>query len=605
LSLQEDLGAGHVNPILKYAAFAVITIAPCAVNFLLISGDNRPPEWDYAYYLTKSLVFYSALRAPSLSQFISMYNDPYRPPFVSLAALPFYAVFGTSYLSAMMANLAFLFMLAVSTYQLGKRAASEAMGLVLTSIVVTLPGIMTSGRIFGLDFALTVIVTASVWLAIACEGFNKRGTSVALGIALGLGMLTKWTFLVFAAPVVVVEIVRYRRRINLKNAIVSFALFFVISSTWYLNALKYNLVIALAHASWGASAQPSAAEVLNLGSFRYYPSAILILVGPVLSWTLILLAIVSIALLLKRFATRHMAIKMGPVPSLLSCLLASILIFTLLSNKQFRFIVPALPVFLSLLVLAVWKTRIRVLSLILIVIAISGSCISLAGALYPQLGVAAGIYHEDGNIASDGYSYEYSLPDSRDWHLDEALEFAAAVKSNARVAILADHWVFNQDTFEYYSIRLGLSMWGASTGLNFLDYRETQIASIGGYDGLSKFDIVFVKTGSLGIPYFTQTARVILARLSNPNDPFYLTWKMAKVFDLPDGSQLKIYTKNTISAAPSPNSNSTANSGYLNEGKPSAHTRSPTEVPLPRAKPPASFRRVLSHACVAMSMHFS
>ena len=33
---------------MKFATLVVITIAASAVNLVLISGDHRPPPWDYA-----------------------------------------------------------------------------------------------------------------------------------------------------------------------------------------------------------------------------------------------------------------------------------------------------------------------------------------------------------------------------------------------------------------------------------------------------------------------------------------------------------------------------------------------------------------------------
>ena len=485
---------------------------------------------------------------------MNTYNDPYRPPLVSLAALPFYAILGTSYVSAMLVNIAFLVVLVASTYKLGELVGSPALGLVLAGIVATLPGMMTFGRVFGLDFPLAVMVTASICLTLDCEGFKRRGISVALGIVLGLGMLTKWTFVVFVAPFVAFEIFRYRRRLNLVNAFVTFALFVAISSTWYVNALQQNLASQLVRAS-GLQHYPAASSLLTLGSLLFYPSVIVVIMGPVLAWSLVTVASLSGALLLKRLVTHHTTVNIATTGSLLSSLLFSLLVFTFLVTKSVRFIIPIIPVFLLLLLFAVWRTGGRIGPLILIILAISGACISFAGALYPQLGVSAGIYRPT-NIAYQGYSYEYSFPDSRDWYVEQSLELAAAVNPNAWVAVLANHWVFNQDTLKYYALRLGLSVPDGIRGLNFLDYRDDQMGRVGGYEGLSTFDIVFMKTGSVGDPVHTQAVRGILSRLSNPNDTFYLAWRMVKAFDLPDGSRLLIFAKIPINS--SSGSNSTA-----------------------------------------------
>jgi hypothetical protein len=553
----------------RFAILATITIATSAVNLIIISADNRPIPWDYAYYLSKSLIFYDALKRGSLSQFVNVYNDPYRPPFFSLAVVPFYAIFGTSYLSAMLANVAFLAVLVASTYKLGELVGSESLGLVLAGFVSVSPGIMTFARISGLDYPVAVMVTASICLALACEGFKKRGYSIGLGVALGLGMLTKWTFIVFVAPLLAIEVFRYRRKINFVNLCLAFGLFIAISSTWYIGALQQNLLSTLGRVAWGPGVfsygyAPSE-SLLDRASLLYYPGAILVILGPVLGWSLIALAIISLVLMMMRLASRRM--NMAQIGSLLSSLLISLMVFTFVVNKGVRFILPVIPVFLALLVLLVWRIR-RIGPLILIILAIGGACISFAGALYPQLGASVGVYyptaienqsysHYNYTTYYNYYNYEYSFPDSRDWHVLQALEFTAAVNANARVGVLADTWVFNQDTLKYYSLWLGLTAPNDMTGLSFLDYRDGQMTRIGGYAGLSNFDVIFVKTGDVGDLAYTKIVRGILTRLSNPGDPFYLTWKMVKSFDLPDGSQLIIFTKNLSNS--NSNSSSTSN----------------------------------------------
>jgi hypothetical protein len=591
LRFLENFSTDHVGPTLRFAVLAAITVAAYSVNFVLVSGDNRPPPWDFATYLSRSLEFYYALRGRSLSQFLNAYNDPFRPPLVPLAALPFYAIFGTSYMSAMLANLAFLVVLVGSTYKLGELVGSPAQGLVLAGIVATLPGMMTFGRVFGLDFPLACMVTASICLALGCEGFSRRRISVALGIMLGLGMLTKWTFVVFVAPFVAFEVFRHRGRLNVRNAFLTFALFLAISSTWYANALQQGLVGDLARVAWGTGSQRYAVpgSLLGAGSLLYYPSAILVVVGPVFGWGLIAVAILSSALLLKRRATHQMGAHIFTLGSLFFSLLFSLLVFTFVVNKGARFVLPAVPVLLLLLVFAAWRLGVRLGPIILIIIAISGSCISLAGALYPQLGVSVGVYRPS-DIAGETYGYEYSWPDSRDWQIDQSLKFAASVNSYAWVAILADHWVFNQDTLKYYALRLGLSVPGGMTGLNFLDYRDYMMARTGGYEGLSTFDVVFMKSGSIGDPINTQGVRGILTRLSNPSDPFYLAWKMAKAFDLPDGSRLMIYIKVTVS--PSSTSDSASSMSDLRESDLlGSHTLAPCELRL-RPVSSNSFQKV-------------
>ena len=55
-------------------------------------------------------------------------------------------------------------------------------------------------RYLYIDFALTGLVAANVCLLLYSEAFRRRGYALAYGLTLGLGMLVKWTFVVFALP---------------------------------------------------------------------------------------------------------------------------------------------------------------------------------------------------------------------------------------------------------------------------------------------------------------------------------------------------------------------------------------------------------------------
>jgi hypothetical protein len=57
VNLLKDFRADHMRPILRFTVLAAVSAIASAVNLILTSGDNRPPPWDFAYYLEKSLEF--------------------------------------------------------------------------------------------------------------------------------------------------------------------------------------------------------------------------------------------------------------------------------------------------------------------------------------------------------------------------------------------------------------------------------------------------------------------------------------------------------------------------------------------------------------------
>jgi hypothetical protein len=87
-------------------------------------------------------------------------------------------------------------------------------------------------------------------LAVACKGFNLRGTSTALGAIVGLDLLVKWSCFVFVIPVIIVELAQNRRIINTRKLILIEILAAAMSPKWYANALAQGLIQKLLHYAW-------------------------------------------------------------------------------------------------------------------------------------------------------------------------------------------------------------------------------------------------------------------------------------------------------------------------------------------------------------------
>jgi len=62
-----------------------------------------------------------------------------------------------------------------------------------------LPIVFSMSRYLYIDFALTALVAVNVCLLLQTERFGRKGYALLYGLSLGLGLLTKWTFVAFAA----------------------------------------------------------------------------------------------------------------------------------------------------------------------------------------------------------------------------------------------------------------------------------------------------------------------------------------------------------------------------------------------------------------------
>ncbi len=162
------------RPVLTLAVLSTIATLACAINVWLVSSDTRPQTWDYADYLATSVRIRNALLRGSLPQLISVLASPYRPPLIPLAAQPFYAVFGVSPSTAMLVNVLFILILIVGSYLLARHLSeSSLVGLVASGIVSTLPGVMISSRVFGVDFPTAALVPIAIYFAVSSNGFRR------------------------------------------------------------------------------------------------------------------------------------------------------------------------------------------------------------------------------------------------------------------------------------------------------------------------------------------------------------------------------------------------------------------------------------------------
>jgi hypothetical protein len=98
--------------------------------------------------------------------------------------------------------------LVASVYGLGARLGGRRLAAWGAILAALLPLLYAMSRSFYVEFALAALVSLILYLLVASEGFRQRSYALAFGVALGLGLLTKRTYLVFVAVPVAVAILR-------------------------------------------------------------------------------------------------------------------------------------------------------------------------------------------------------------------------------------------------------------------------------------------------------------------------------------------------------------------------------------------------------------
>ena len=306
------------------------------LSLLLIAGStawyalgDHPQHWDSAIHLSESLNanrLGTQFPASVLDQALNV--SWYYPPFVSYVSIPVYRVLGESEFSGLQVMTLFLLVLALSVYGIGSTLFGKQAGLIAASLIIGCPIVLRYSHMFMLDLPLASMVSLSLYLLIRTASFEQRLPSLFLGLAMGCGILTKWTFPVFlllpflyaASGASRTPKVRARRITNCVLAILIGAL---IAAPWYL-------VHAIEIASSRAGVLGGGEETLA-ASLGYYVR----IIPEQVSW--ILAPFVACGIILVMIRRRRQTAL------LLLAFVGGYFLLTLIGFKQPRFSIPLLP----------------------------------------------------------------------------------------------------------------------------------------------------------------------------------------------------------------------------------------------------------------------
>jgi 4-amino-4-deoxy-L-arabinose transferase-like glycosyltransferase len=172
-----------------------------------LSEDHSIPIFDAGLHLTSAMEVYERLRSGHVGAALTL-TYPY-PPFAFLVGVLGLWVGGLGVAQAIFAqDLVFVPLLALGCYGAGRLAFGSRAGLLAVVVALGSPLIVAQFHVFMIDAPEAAMVALAVWLVLASDGFSRVGPSVAAGVAVGLGLLTKEPFAFFVAGVLVAALVR-------------------------------------------------------------------------------------------------------------------------------------------------------------------------------------------------------------------------------------------------------------------------------------------------------------------------------------------------------------------------------------------------------------
>ncbi len=474
-----------------------------------VQTDRRPPEWDHANHLERAALCGQILADRGLAgwgEIVEM--SSFYPPVVPCSAGLLSLLFPLTPLTAQSVILFFLALALVSLLLLGRRLFDSSTGVLAALIFGTAPFVVFSTTNFQLDLPLAAAVIFSLLALVLTEDFSRRGWSVVAGLSFAFGMLVKPPFAVYVLPplaLVAWRALRARdRRAGVFNLLLALVLAGALSLPWYGPRL-FGLPLQITTRSFKQAALQGSPETFSGAALLLYPRTLPAIFGllaaPLLAWGLLALA--------RRRDSRGL---------LWSASLAPFVVFLLIQNKNFRYVLPIFPV--AALIAAAglrafapaWR---RGLTVVLV-------CLSAL-----QVGAAAFGLPPLGRWAPLGIPLVFSFPPSpAEWPHQQILDVIVrdAGGRPVTVSVVPNYNFFSVSNFRYYAVR---------------DRRPLTLTRAWDDYPLG-VEFIILKTGSLGPAFSVAKAQRIMERLARGDPAFERAFPVIWEGPLPDGSQASV-----------------------------------------------------------------
>jgi hypothetical protein len=484
---------------------AALLLGLAVVMAVWLSIDRRPPEWDHANHLERAVACHRSLAEPGrdrLQEIIA--ESSFYPPIVTCAAGLLYFALPIVPMTAQAVMWVFLVAGALSIWGLGRRLLDAEAGLLAAFLFATAPFVVFSLLNFQLDLPLAAMVALALYTLARTEELSRPRWSLALGLVLGLGMLTKPPFAAYlSGPLLWAAWRALRspdRRGRLGRLLGALGVAALVALPWYGPRLV-GLPMQIVNRSFKQAAESGHAPALSGSALLFYPRWIVPQAG-LLAVALLLWGIVALA-------------RQPRARGLVWAALAPFAIFVLIQNKNLRYTLPLLPAAALAAAAGVAALAPRARR------AVGWACV-VAGVL--QVGVAAFAVPPPTLLAPLVPAVAVSWPpDGRDWRHRELLDAIgrAAGPGEARVAVVANDNFFSVSNFRYEVVR---------------DRRPLRLGRAWDQAPLG-VDFAIVKTGDQGPDAASAKPDRIMAALEGGDPWLAAVYPVIARVPLPDGSE--------------------------------------------------------------------
>jgi len=334
----------------KYIYFlvAVIALLYFIDNFIWLRLNIYPHGPDEFSHLLIAQNFYNCIVSGQIGDLIKLFKlsiNTIWPPLFHLTAVVLSFILGFSCISPLAINLVYLFILLFSVYSIGCKLYDKKVGTLAVILISLYPMVFRYSRFFGTDFAQISVLSLSIYFLICSEHFSNRKFCVLFGVSIGIGMLTKWSFILFLfAPLAcfILQGLFLRgkssvRRTASANLFLSLLIGILLSLTWYwpsssaiIIRLKMFFHTLLYH-PYAQTPVHKISEVFGIDKFFGY---FCLLINEQISFLFFLVFILAAPYFFRKRFNKLLLISWYIFP---------FIALSLSSHKEGRFMLPALP----------------------------------------------------------------------------------------------------------------------------------------------------------------------------------------------------------------------------------------------------------------------
>jgi len=332
---------------LNNAILLLIFVSISASTILWVLQDKTPPPWDPADHISTAYDYYRFIAHLDIKGFYKEFFEEihYYAPFVHIVTASVFLIFGASKISAIVVNLISLAAILISSQAIYEHIFfNKYKNTAIQSSYISpgvLAGLLATSYHFPawllhdafLDYPLMAIVTVSFALLLKTENFTNRRNSIALGVTLAIGMLTKQTFgfflmlpLAYSAYRAIVS----RESTSILNLFMTSATAIGLASIWYIPHL--DDVIGIYRINQEGAVNENEAPVFSFMSNVFYLHA---LTSAQLQLPFAILFLSGLIYSIIRFRKESIPLYLWVI--------SGIGTFTIIANKDIRYTIPVLP----------------------------------------------------------------------------------------------------------------------------------------------------------------------------------------------------------------------------------------------------------------------